>query len=59
MDVSSVGPFSAASQMQTALLAQLVGEQRAMQTGAKLAQEVSAQFGHGGAAAPGSFQVYA
>lgn len=60
MNVDSVGPFSAASQAQTAMLATLVGAQQASGTTAQLAQEVSAEYGQGGGApAPGNFQTYA
>jgi hypothetical protein len=58
MNVDSV--TSAASQAQTALLAQLVQAQQLEQNGQALAQQVSAQFGGATAAqAPGTFETHA
>ena len=57
MNVDSVN--SAASQAQTAMLAQLVQAQQLERNGQALAQEVSGQFGGSGAQAPGTFETYA
>lgn len=57
MNVDSV--TSAASQAQTAMLAQLVQAQNLEQNGAALAAEVSAEFGGASSAqAPGTFETY-
>jgi hypothetical protein len=58
MNVDSV--TSAASQAQTAMLAQMVQAQELEQNGQALAQEVSAEFGGSSSAqAPGTFETHA